>query len=186
MRLSPLSWSRPQRGAPGSVRVKLLLLVLAVSLGCAEPESSAEAQSAGGEIPADRAGVFQLGDEKFPFVVVRCDLSGNSSDGMLINGSETAPDGRRMSVEVERLVDEPNVSERATVFFGRAMDGDRWSVSRFKRPDGRWFTEEVGNETADGPLIQISRDELVVTAPFHHPRQNITREATLRARCPAR
>ena len=163
-----------------------LLVTVCVSLGCAEPESRAEAQPAGGTIPSDRAGVFQLGDEEYPFLVVRCDLSGGAPDGMLIRGSGTAPDGRRMAVEVERLVDEPNVSERATVYFGRAVDGDRWSVSRFNRQDGRWFTEEVGNETADGPLHQISGGELVVTAPFRHPRQNMTRQATLRARCPTR
>src|SRR5690606_14420738 len=75
MRLSPLLWLRPARGAPGSVRVKLLLFALAASLGCSEPDSRAEAQPAGGKIPAERAGVFQLGDKEYPFLVVRSDLS---------------------------------------------------------------------------------------------------------------
>ena len=178
---------RSEQSAAGPA-MALLVMLLAGFTSCAgaEPDSSAAAQPAGGRIPDDRAGLFELGDARYPFLVVRCDLTGNAPDGMLVRGSGTAPDGRRMAVEVERLVDEPNVSERATVYFGRLLDGDHWSVSRFGRPGGRWFTEEVGNEAADGPLHQLTGSELVVTAPFRHSLQDTTRQGTLRARCPAR
>lgn len=88
------------------------LLSLALA-GCGDGGShdetraaSAKTGAAGGataDVPADRAGSFEIGGTSYPFRVVRCDLSGDSPDGTLLRGTGTSPDGRRLSVEVERI-----------------------------------------------------------------------------------
>jgi hypothetical protein len=135
-------------------------------------------------IPADRAGSFELDGMKYPFLVVRCDLTGRSPDGMLLRGNGTAPDRRRMTVEVERLPRGDMIHERATVYFGSIVDGDHWTTRRSQWPDGRWFVDPAGEEPAEGPLIRISGNELAVEDNFEHETEGTSRPGALGAVCP--
>lgn len=147
-----------------------------------EADSQREEQAA--SIPADRAGTFELDGQGFSFLVVTCDLSGNSEDGMLLRGTGTAPDGRRISVEVERLAGGETVDERATVYFGGLVDGDHWTARTIQRPDGRWFADEIGSETTAGPLIRVSGNELTAEGAYRHERDETTMPGIIHATCP--
>jgi len=57
---------------------------------------------------------------------------------MQLRGTGTASDGRRLSVEVERLAAGETVNERATVYFGGLVDGDHWTARATQWPDGGW------------------------------------------------
>lgn len=147
------------------------------------PEGSVDAADPA-LIPADRAGSFELDGTDYAFLVVRCDLTGRSPDGMLLRGNGTPPDDRRLTVEVERLSRGDMVHERATAYFGSIVDGDHWTARRSKWPDGRWFVDPAGEEPAEGPLIRVSGNELAVEATFEHETGGTSRPGTLRAVCP--
>ena len=173
-------------------------LTAAVAWACGGPGGDAvdenpsrEGETAGavpasdpGAIPADRAGSFVLDGTEYPFLVVRCDLTGRSPDGMLVRGGGTAPDGRRFSIEVERLDGGETVDERVSAFLGSIVDGDHWTTRRTRWPDGRWFSDEIGNDPAEGPLIRVSGNELIVDADFEHETEETSRSGVLRAACP--
>jgi hypothetical protein len=116
-------------------------------------------------IPADRAGTFELHGAEYTFLVVQCDLTGGTTSGIVLRGNGTTPDGRRITVEVERLYSDTVVSERATLIFGSIVDGDHW--------------------TADGPLLRISDNELTAEGTYRNDRDDSTTIGTLRAVCPS-
>lgn len=74
----------------------------------------------------------------------------------------TAPDGRRLTVEVERLSGSETTQERATIYFDGILDGDHWTARRSGHPGGRWFAGSAQLEQVDGPLLQVSGDDLLV------------------------
>lgn len=150
--------------------------------GATGEADSREAEEAA-SIPSDRAGTFELDGETFSFLVVTCDLSGTREDGMLLRGTGTVPDGRRLSVEVERLAGE-TVNERATVYFGGLVDGDHWTARAIQWPDGRWFADEIRNEATEGPLIRVSGNELTAEGPYRHERDDTTMPGIIHATCP--
>jgi hypothetical protein len=136
-------------------------------------------------IPADRAGAFELDGTVYTFLVMRCDLSGQDPAGMLLRGTGSAPDGRRISVEVERLAGGETVNERATVFFGGIVDGDHWTARSIGWPDGRWFADEAGGEPVGGPLIEVSEGELRAEGTYRNERDDSEKVGSIHAVCPA-
>lgn len=148
------------------------------------PGTARAAAESPGDVPADRAGTFELDGIAHSFLVVQCDLEGRSPTGLLLRGNGTAPDGRRTTVEVERLARGEMVHERATVYFGSIVDGDHWTASRSMWPDGRWFLDPAGDEPAEGPLVRVEGNELVAEGPYRHETEGSSRPGTLRATCP--
>lgn len=183
---------------PGGALLVLLLSVTSCSserqeaqedaAAAAEIEAIAERGTARTEsvafIPTDRAGAFELDGTEYPFLVVRCDLTGDSPDGMLLHGTGTAPDGRRIAIEVEWLQDGDRVSQRATAFFGSIVDGDHWTSRAMGRPDERWFADEIGSEALEGPLIRVSGNELTAEGAYRHERDGLTKTGRIHATCP--
>ena len=147
----------------------------------AHPARAADAAS----VPADRAGTFEIDGTRHPFLVVDCDLAGHRETGVLLRGTGTASDGRRMTVEVERLARGETVNERATVVFGGIVDGDHWTARRIGWPDGRWFADEGGSEPTDGPLIEIAENGLSVEGIYRHEADDSRESGIVRALCPA-
>ena len=174
-----------RRRHQSSSTLTVMLAAVASVCACGDPASGASAQRQSGTVPADRAGLFQVGDARYPFLVVRCDLTGAVADGILLRGTGTTPDNRRMAVEVERVAEDGRVSERASVYFGRAADGESWTARRYQSRIGAWFADEAGTEAADGPLLEISKNEIVAAGGYRHGRNGTTRVGTLRAVCPA-
>lgn len=138
-------------------------------------------ESAGTPLGPSR-GNFTIGGTTYSFRVVRCDLSGEEFDGMLLAGGGTTPDGRRLAVEVER-VDGERIVERASVMIGQARDGERWGARRAQGPDGSWFGDEAGQVRAGGPLVRITGSDLVVEAGFDNRAGTSTEPGVLRASC---
>jgi hypothetical protein len=103
---------------------------------------------------------------------------------MLLRGTGTLPDGRRLSVEVERLASGETVNERATVYFGGLIDGDHWTARAIQWPDGRWFADEVGSEATEGSLIRVSGNEVAAEGAYQHERDDSTKMGRIHAACP--
>lgn len=169
------------------------LLLLTVFLGACGGEDDG---SAAAQVPAEPVmGSFELPDTTLAFRVVRCDLTGTAPDGIFLRGSNTrpdgtplSPDGRRMSIEVERLTPDMGgpgwIYERATVQFGTLMDEDAWEATASSRDGSAWTTGDFG-VALDGPIIQVSGNELVVDATYKHVSRDEEVEGTLRVTCPA-
>lgn len=149
----------------------------------AGPEDGRPPTTAAATPAASRDVALDFGGIGYPLRLVRCDLTGTRYDGMLVHGAGTAPDGRGISLQVERVEEDDRVSEGVFISFGSLMDGDAWSASRHRLPDGRWFGDEAAIEPADGPMIEISGDEIVVEAELVHETDGTTRPGTLRATC---
>jgi len=179
---------------------RVCLLLALASLACGEGSGSTAADDEGallvtadfpaevGEtaaVPKDRAGTFEMEGKTHAFLVVQCDLTGSSEDGMLLRGTGTLPDGRRLSVEVERLASGETVNERATVYFGGLIDGDHWTARAIQWPDGRWFADEIGSEVTEGPLIRVSGNEVAAEGAYQHERDDSTKRGRVHATCPA-
>lgn len=170
------------------------MVVFALALAaCSDAEPDADA-AAGGAQRADVAaapvasadaatGTMVLGGTTYEFRVSRCDLTGNSPDGMLLKGAGTAPDGRRLTVEVERLARSETTQERATIYFGSIVDGDHWTASRSGHSGGRWFAGSEQLEQVDGPLLQVSGDDLLVQDTFAHETKDSSQAGVMRATC---
>jgi hypothetical protein len=179
---------RAHRAAAGAT---LLMLTLGACGGAddgndrmrAGPDDSGTPTAAVATTAASRDVDLDFGGTRYPLRLVRCDLTGTHYDGMLVHGSGTAPDGRGISLQVERVEEGDRVSEGVFVSFGSLMDGDVWSASRHRLPDGRWVADEAAMESADGPMIEISGDEIVVEAELMHETDATTRPSTVRATC---
>jgi len=183
----------------GRAAPRVCLLLALASLACGEGSGTTAADDEGallvtagahaeGEapsIPKDRTGIFEIDGRTYSFLVVQCDLTGSSEDGMLLRGTGTLPDGRRLSVEVERLASGETVNERATVYFGGLIDGDHWTARAIQWPDGRWFADEVGSEATEGSLIRVSGNEVAAEGAYQHERDDSTKRGRVHATCPA-
>lgn len=159
-----------------------LLALLCVTACSSERQETME--DAAAAIPTDRAGTFDLDGTVYTFLVVKCDLTGSSETGMLLRGTGTAPDGRRLTAEVERLTPGETINERATVYFGGLVDGDHWTARASGWPDGRWFAGEDGSEPVEGPLIRVSGNELTAEGAYGHERDGLTKTGRIHATCP--
>ena len=169
-----------QRGVP----VVLTAFLLACGGGPDGAQEGGASESGGPPAgAAGAAGSFAVGGENYSFGVVRCDLSGSAEDGMLLRGSGTTQDGRRVTLEVERLSN-GTVWERASVYLGGIAEGDRWQARMGQRPDGRWFADEAGTTPASGPLIEVSGNELLVESEFTRSGGGEPQAGVLRVSCP--
>lgn len=146
----------------------------------AQPQASRTAQQPAG---VEQAGTFEHGDTTYRFQVTRCDLTGTRYEGILLHGLGETPDGRRISVEVERADRGDWTSHNVMVAFGSLMDGDVWTASTHQLQDGRWFADESAMEPADGPLLEIADDHVTAAGTFKHERDGRTERGTLRATC---
>lgn len=172
-----------------------LVLTLLVSAcgGDSDAGAAAEARATRSDAPPPVMGSFELPDTRLEFRVIKCDLTGTSPDGILLRGSGTMPDGslllpdgRTMSIEVERLTPETGgpgfLYERATVQFGSFMDEDGWEATAQSFDGSRWTGD---NDVLDGPIIQVSGNEVVVAATYKHASRDERVEGFLRVTCPA-
>jgi hypothetical protein len=171
----------------------VLLACLALLPGLGAPPEPAGARALA---QAKGSGTLTIGDATtYSFNIARCDLSGSAEDGILLRGNGGAPDGGRLSVEVERLKPPIGVGmiyERVTLVLLR--DGVRegeWEATRNSHDHKRWFRKE-GAEAADGPLLRISGAELVAADTYTYERAmsrrelDIQREMTRRETTPER
>ena len=167
------------RGGPSLL---IVLLMTACGDGAAdEPARTAEAVQ-----PAvERSGTVELAGTTHEFQIVRCDLTGARYAGTLIHGTGVQPDGRRMSVQVERIEDDGRMSENVFVSFGSLMDGDVWTAAVHRVPDGRGFSDEAMLEPAEGPLLTLTGGELTAAVTFVRETDGTERSGILRATCPA-
>lgn len=168
---------------------RAMALLLAISpAACSEtrtdevPGSANVSAAPGLDARASQDGSFEYSGTSYPFRIVRCDLTGQLYDGMILHGAGTAPDGRRLAVSVDRTGSDV-VHQNAFVSFGDLKDGDNWSASRTSLQDGRWFADEGATEPADGPLFQIAGNELFVAATFHRESDDVFQPGVLRATC---
>lgn len=159
---------------------RILLAAAALAPACGAPDAAGvDGQAPGAARAASPAAVhlatLTIGDTTYEFRILRCDLTGSAEDGILLRGNGTAPDGRRFTVEVERLappIDAGTIAERVTL--NLLPDGDRdaaqWEARRetsmFDR--ARWIRSYADAEPADGPLFRISGTELVAADTYAH------------------
>lgn len=160
-----------------------------LALGACGASTSSEPAAAGsGAMPTQSAigsmGTLEIGDTTYEFRITQCDLAGGRADGILLRGTGTAPDGRRIRVEVERLtpgMDGPGFFyERVTMDLAPdgAAEGERgeWEATRSSFDNERWTrgSDWTGGsdvrEPADGPLFRISGTELVADDPYLYTR----------------
>jgi hypothetical protein len=172
----------------------LFLTLLAIACGGdSDMGASDAAPIARSDAPPPVMGSFELPDTTFAFRLIKCDLTGTAPDGILLRGSGTMPDGslllpdgRRMSIEVERLTPETGgpgfLYERATVQFGSFMDEDGWEATATSMDGSRWTSD---NDVLEGPIIQVSGNDLSVAATYKHASRDEWVEGTLRVTCPA-
>lgn len=167
------------------------LTVLAVTLvACsAEPAArsedaprSAAAQAATPQAAASSA-TLELGSDTYTFDRVTCDLDDSVDDDILVRGSGTAPDGRRISLEVERREVGDRLDDRVTVYFGSMVEGDHWNARASGQPGGSWATAIAGGEPLDGPLVVIEGSTLTAEGTFTHETRDESLEGSLRVTC---
>lgn len=144
-----------------------------------------DAQAPGAGVGAGPAtsGSFSVGGQTYGFRAVRCDPSGGAPDGMLLRGSGSAPDGRRMTVELERLAPGQVTWESASVYFGSITEGNGWEARRGGVPDGRWYADDALSVPAPGPLINARGNELLVEAEFTPRAGGVAQSGVLRVSC---
>lgn len=164
--------------------------LLALALACggeAANDDAARAVPAEGAVAsgsADRSGTFELGGTSHPFRIIHCDLSGDRPDGILLRGAGTAPDGGPLTVVVTRESTRSGSMqwEKATLYFGSITQGDMWTTRRGQLAGGSWVPGDPG-EPAEGPLIQVTGNELVVEGVMHHETRDATEPGVLRVTC---
>jgi hypothetical protein len=176
-------------------RTFLVILAAASSGGCGGETDGGNVATARAHSAQPVMGSFELPDTSFAFRVVKCDLSGTAPDGLLLKGSGTMPDGtlllpdgRRMSVEVEHLTPEQGgpgwLYERATVQFGDFREEDGWEATAMSTDGSSWSSGDMMT-SLEGPIIQVSGNDLLVAATYEHASTGEQLQGTLRVTCPA-
>jgi hypothetical protein len=161
----------------------MLTVIAAGMVACAgenAPEPAAGSQDSPSRVARPGA-VMELGNESYTFESATCDLDDRIDDDVLLQARGTAPDGRRMTLEVERREVGDILHDRVTLYFGSIVDGDHWNATASGRPGGGWATE-VG-EPLDGPLVMIRGGELSAAGTFVHETRDATQALALRVRC---
>lgn len=175
-----------RRAVRGLRRFRGAALVVLVLVACGDVEPEPDAVDApvttvAAATPSN--GTVELDGTTYEFTVNRCDLTGGRPDGMLLEGSGTAPDGRRLKVEVERLERSETTWERATIYFGSIVEGDSWTARLAGWPDGRWFADDAPADPVDGPLHRVSGDQLLIQSTFRHETTRDAAQGELRVTC---
>lgn len=169
----------------GSRSVWAMLTVIAAGMmacgGESAPDSAATTQDAAS--PAAQAtAVMELGEQSYTFERVTCDLDDSIDDDILLRAGGTAPDGRRMTLEVERREVGDVLHDRVTLYFGSIMDGDQWHSYASGQPGGSWMVLDT-REPLDGPLVVIADGELTAEGTFKHETRDETQPGAVRVRC---
>jgi hypothetical protein len=165
-------------------RSGLIAVIAAGTVACGgedTPETAAAAQDAASqEVQAEA--VMELGEETYTFEGARCDLDDSFDDDLLVQASGTAPDGRRMTLEVERREVGETLHDRVTIYFGSITEGDHWNATANGQPGGSWMTA-AGGEPLDGPLVVIDGETLTAEGTFEHETRDETLMGSLRVSC---
>lgn len=173
-----------------SRRAALILLITAAACGGAaddgEPAASSEATA---RSTADGAGqgTLVMDGARHPFSVRSCDLLGTDGDDVILRGSGTTEDGRRLRVELERSPGDASGAwevQNVFVMFGSIADGEAWSAKRHSGDDGNWYAGEISTEPAPGPLIEIDSGSVSVAAALDAEGDGTAAEVEIEARCP--
>ncbi len=173
----------PHRIPSSSVRVMLTFIAAGMVACGGENAPEPAAGSQGPASPAVQPGaVMELGDESYTFESATCDLEDSMDDDVLLQARGTAPDGRRMTLEVERREVAGILHDRVTLYFGSIVDGDHWNATASGQPGGGWATD-IGGEPLDGPLVMIRGGELSAEGTFVHETRDATQHGALRVRC---
>jgi len=163
--------------------ILLLLAILAADCGADTTPGSDAASRSGPASSSGSAATLELGPKAYSFARVTCDLEDRVPDDILVRATGTAPDGRRMHLEVERREVGGLHHDRVTITFGSIVDGDQWSATASALPDGGWARTSAGGEPLDGPLVVIGEDGLRATGTFAHETREEKREGSLVVRC---
>lgn len=166
-------------------RAIMLTVPLFGLAACGSGDASDSSSTAGDRTTENRkpAAIAELGTDSYTFERSTCDLEDSIDDDILARASGTTPDGRRVSIEVERRQAGSGVHERVTVYFGRMMEGDQWHAVASGEPGGPWSTGNVGGEARSGPLIVLQGDELTATGSFRHETRDAMRDGSIRIMC---
>lgn len=165
---------------------QIAIAVIAVGIAACSADESTESAGAPREVPSgmtEAAATVQMGGRSYTFSQVQCDLDDQVDDDVLLRAGGTAPDGRRMSLEVEQRRVGDMLHERVTLYFGSVTEGDQWHARASGSEGGSWATATAGDEPLDGPLIVIKDGVLTAEGAFVHETRDETQQGSLRARC---
>lgn len=165
-------------------RTRVLTSIAVCSVVACGGERAAESQAAAQQAPGggSASATLELGTETYVFPTVRCDLEDTLGTGMLVRGTTTDANGRRMTLEVERLQRTTSVYERVTIYLGGIVEGDEWTVAVHQWPDGRWMPEQ-GEPQDGGRLLVVDADQVTARGTFKLDNGEATRAGTLQAQC---
>jgi hypothetical protein len=171
----------------GSSWVLAMLAVAAAGIAACggenTPDTAAASQNAASQQGQAEA-VMELGEETYTFERVTCDLDDSIDDDVLLRANGTAPDGRRMSLEVERREVGDMLHDRVTLYFGSMMEEDQWHSYASGQPGGSWIVLDT-REPLDGPLVVIDGETLTAEGTFTHETRDEARQGSLRVACDA-
>jgi hypothetical protein len=176
--------SSPKRRIDSSMFKFMPMLIGAGIVACggeSAPESAAASQGAATRA-AQATATMELGEESYTFERVTCDLDDSIDDDILLRAGGTAPDGRRMTLEVERREVGDMRHDRVTLYFGSMMEGDQWHSYASEQPGGGWMVLDT-REPLDGPLVVIQNGELTAEGTFKHETRDATQPGSVRVRC---
>jgi hypothetical protein len=178
---------KPYAGSPTPSRLVLVTLAGLVlgAVGCtadSAPEQNPPPQAnvAGAVGPT---ATVELGADTYVFDRVTCDLQDSVHDDILVRGSGTAPDGERMSFEVERREVGDMLHDRVTIYFGNIVEGNHWNATASGRPGGSWATGVAGGEPLGGPLVVLEGTALTAEGTFAHETWDEPRRGSLQVSC---
>jgi len=162
----------------------VLTILVPGMLSCGESASGSGTSEARATGTSQATAVVELGEESYAFDRVTCDLNDSVDDDVLVRATGTAPDDRRMTLEVEQRMVGDRRRERVTLYFGSIMDGDQWNTYGTEQPAGNWVTEN-GGEALDGPLMVVADGGLTAEGRFTHETRDASQVGTVRVRCGA-
>lgn len=179
---------RPARARASGGTAVVVGALLASACGAGDdPGAGAADNPEARAVAAESAGTLVMGDGAYAFVVRTCDPEGRDPNGVTLRGHGTAPDGRRLTIEVERLpANEPHgrLEHNAFVLIGGVMEGEAWSAKRIRAADGEWREAEHVDAPATGPLVEVDGRRVSVRGTLWREGSEDRVEAELLADCP--